>query len=107
VRLNGILQGVSLKGEIQNYLDFVKEDGTSFKLPVPEETVQALLAEIYGTKGGNGSVKEAAEGFPEEQPDGATVFGEEDHQGERAPVDEEEVEEEDEFPQDEDEVPPL
>lgn len=107
MKLLGIMQGVSLKGEIQNYLDFEKEDGSKFQLPVPEETVKVLLAEIYGQK-----PEEEIEPVPDEDPvpfevpedehpEGATTFGGEEEE-EEAPEEEEE-----QTPRSESEVPSL
>lgn len=97
MRLNGILQGVSLKGEIQNYLDFLRDDGTSFKLEVPEETVKILLAEIYGKKEEPKVAQaEEAQELPDVPEFGGDV-GEEEEE-------EQEPEEEDDFPESEEEV---
>jgi hypothetical protein len=49
VELVGFSQGVSLsnKDEHQSYLDFRREDGRLFRLPVLEEALELLMSEIY------------------------------------------------------------
>lgn len=80
VELVGFSQGVSLsrKDETINYLDFKTETGKTFRLPVPQETLQALMAEVYGDsepkQEPEEKVAEAEEPPPEEGI--ATVFGE-------------------------------
>jgi hypothetical protein len=51
MRLVEFSQGVSVTTkEMQNYLVFERADGTRFTLPVPEETIKALLPEVYKNK---------------------------------------------------------
>ena len=109
MKLLGIMQGVSLQGEIQNYLDFERSDGTKFQLPVPEESVKLLLSEIYGTKP-EASVEHVEDHGDREPtddpggsdlPDGATTFG--GDETEEEPY----VREETFTPQSESEVPSL
>lgn len=103
MRLVGFSQGVSLSSpkETQNYLEFVKDDGKPFRLPVPEETMQALLAEVYQQGGhapSNGTTKPVEE---ETEPD-ATQFGGGEEEPQFAPEPEEP-----QSPRSEGEVPSL
>lgn len=52
VELVGFSQGVSLenKDEHQSFLDFRREDGRLFRLPVTEEALELLMAEVYGSE---------------------------------------------------------
>lgn len=103
VELTGFSQGVSFtkKEETLHYLDFKTDEGKSFRLPVPEETLNTLIAEVYGEE------KVAAPEAPEEMeepeeddlPEGATTFGEE----EEGP----EIDPDPEYPATEAEVPSL
>jgi len=106
VELVGFSQGVSFveKDVMLNYLDFRKADGSSFRIPVPEESMQVLLKEVYA----NGQEKQAV-AEPDPLPEEATEFGG-DFDAE-APVDPEE-EPEDPYvtqgtPESEDEVPSI
>ena len=112
VELTGFSQGVSFeeKGMMLNYLDFKKDDGSSFRVPVPEESMQVLLKEVYG----NGQAKQAAvvEPAPEPLPEGAEEFGGDFTPGEEEPPLEPQEEPEDPFvvqgpPQSEDDVPSI
>src|ERR1700757_2678703 len=80
IELVGFSQGVSLedKNSTINYLDFKKEDGTTFRLPVPEETMQELLKELYQKSSVVTEPDESHEPIPVPQPaypPEATVFG--------------------------------
>lgn len=103
VELVGFSQGVSFeeKGLMLNYLDFRKGDGSMFRIPVPEESMQVLLKEVYS----NGHTK-VADPVVEETPEEATHFG-----GDFVPDQEPEEEPEDpyvqESPESEDEVPSI
>jgi hypothetical protein len=108
MKLIGILQGVSLEGEIQNYLDFLRDDGSPFRLPVPEETIKLVIAEIYREQPARQAkerVEEEAPEVPQEEhyAQGATEFGGEEPE----PEQEEPYQEEPEAPRSESEVPSL
>lgn len=55
-------------GSLLNFLVFRRENGSTFRIPVPEETIQALLPEVAGGEG-------PAEGEPElaAEPDQSVV----------------------------------
>lgn len=104
MRLVEFSQGVSVSTkEMQNYLVFERTDGTRFTLPVPEETIKALLPEVYKSKPvAPAPVEPPLMGdLPLEDPDLAdsTQFGEEEEPA-FAP-------EPDEGPRSEEEVPSL
>lgn len=100
VELTGFSQGISLasKEETVNYLDFRREDGRMFRVPISDEALEGLMQEIYGgeaaTPEKRGSAPEVA--LPPE-PD-ADVFG-----GEQ----EEPAFDGEELPESEDDIPPL
>jgi hypothetical protein len=102
VELVGFSQGVSLHNtdETVNYLDFRRDDGRLFRVPISSEALDNLMAEIYGSPSNGAAMTDPA---PEEGPaevpeeDGADVFGggpEPELEGAQ-------------FPQSEDEIPPL
>lgn len=82
----------------ENFLVFRKEDGTTFRIPVPEETVQELLRQGAG----GGKVDPAPDPDPEEQntlteeDPGWTEFGSEEDPAFRGQIqlDEEDLAEE-------------
>jgi hypothetical protein len=61
--LTGFSSDMSLDQEEEFRLRFVRADGSEFRLPVPEETVTSLMAELFGKKAAKGVP--AAEGFPD------------------------------------------
>jgi hypothetical protein len=111
VELTGFSQGVSFeeKGAMINYLDFRKDDGSSFRIPVPEESMQVLLKEVYE----NGQTKQAAPApEPEPLPEGAEEFGGDFEPGQEEPEVAPEEEPEDPYveqgtPESEDDVPSI
>lgn len=102
VELVGFSQGVSLanKDETTNYLDFQRQDGRMFRVPITDDALNSLMVEIYGgdLEPGVKSADAPEVSIPQE-PD-ADVFGGDDDAP--APPFEEE-----QFPQSEDEIPPL
>jgi hypothetical protein len=103
MKLRGIGQDISLEGETQNYLDFLRDDGTTFRLPVSEESVKLLIAEIYKKQDQEqqSPVAAAYESEPVEQH--ATEFGGNGSEEEEQP----EGYVEESLPQSESEVPSL
>ena len=104
VELVGFSQGVSFeeKDVMLNYLDFRKGDGSMFRIPVPEESMQVLLKEVYS----NGHSKVAEPVVEEAPPEEATTFGG-DYEPEQEPEEEPEAPYVEEAPQSEDEVPSI
>jgi hypothetical protein len=103
VELVGFSQGVSLHNtdETVNYLDFRRDDGRLFRVPISSEALDNLMTEIYGSPSNGAAMADSAprEGSPAEGPaeDGADVFGG-GPEGEFGEA---------QFPQSEDEIPPL
>jgi hypothetical protein len=121
MKLTGFSQGVSLAdASTQNFLEFARDDGTTFRLPISEESMKIMVAEVYGAKKTAAAPPPEPPVYPEDEeevePD-ATQFGAEEEEGNGAAEHEEdetedEEEEQDEaveagFPQSEDEVPSL
>lgn len=98
IKLTGLSQGLVFgKGrEMVNFLDFEKEDGSTFRLQVPEETIQKLLAEVLVEE----KLEEEPQA-PDHEPD-ASVFGDAE-----APMPPPEDEEGITFPDTEEDIPSL
>lgn len=102
VELIGFSQGVSFakRDEMLNYLDFRTETGKAFRVPIPEESMQVLLKEVY-----DGAETKEASSEPEQEsatPEGVPEFG-----GDFDETFDEGLEDDGQGPQSEDEVPPL
>ena len=76
VELTGFSQDVSLssKDERLNFFVFRSDAGREFRIPVTEEAMQQLLAEVYGEDQISAPLMEEPESL---EPD-ATVFGDEE-----------------------------
>lgn len=79
VELVGFSQGVSLgnKDAVTNYLDFRREDGGLFRVPVTDDALNDLMVEIYGGELRPGVVSEDAPEVRIPEESDADIFGEE------------------------------
>ena len=101
VELVGFSQGVSLgnKDAVTNYLDFQRQDGRMFRVPITDDALSGLMSEIYGGEPeAEGRLPDSPEDSLPTEPD-ADVFGGDGGEPEGLV--------EARFPASEDEIPPL